>query len=322
MKIGYAVVPVMNRRSFLAVLSVARLFGAESRYRIGYTTNTRGASADTTWSGDPFRGFTEAHAAGFNYVEAFATALAQFYPDDAAGLKKRVDAIDVKFAAITGGARGGSTKFEDPAARQAVIENHLGVIRYSKKFGCDHQKTNLGARRPGGTTEEDLKNIAETVEILGRRSLREEGIPFGVHAHLGSQLQMENEIDFVMAHTDPEHVRFVLDTGQITMAGMDPVALAKRLGHRVLEFHLKDTKPEGRGGTKRVPGKEVDMMKDPYFFPLGSGGVDFPALKANLDSIQWKGFLVVELDTSPWRAPVDSARISAEYLRKTLGMTL
>jgi inosose dehydratase len=317
----------MNRRDFLksastTALAVQRVFGADPRYRIGYTTNTRGSEPATTWAADPFKGFTEAHGLGFNYVEAFATSLDQYYPRDAAGLQKRIDAIGVKFAAITGGSRGGSTRFEDPAARQAVIENHLAVVRFSKKFGCDHQKTNLGTRRKEGTTPEDLKNIAETVEILGRRSLEEEGIPFGVHAHLGSQFQTESEIEYVMAHTDPKHVRFVLDTGHITMAGMDPIALARRLGERVVEFHLKDTKLKDRGGAKNVPGPTVDQMKEPYFFPLGNGGVDFLPLKAHLDSIQWKGFLVVELDTSPWRPPVESARISANYLRNTLKMVL
>ena len=307
-----------RRQFFLAGTAVMRLFGEEPRYRIGYTSNTRGLDPATTWAGDPFRGFREAHEAGFPYVEAFATALSEFYPDHAAALQKRIQDLGVRFAAITGGARGGSTAFEDPAARQAVIENHMGVVRFSKKFGCDHQKTNLGPRRPEGTTQEDLKHIAETLEILGRRSLEEEGMPFGVHAHLGSQLQTESEIDYVLSHTDAKHVRFVLDTGHITMAGMDPIALAKRLGHRVVEFHLKDTQPEDRGGTKHVPGHEVDQLKNPYFFPLGTGGVDFPALKAYLDSIQWRGFLVVELDTSPWRPPVESAKISAAYIRNIL----
>jgi hypothetical protein len=146
----------MNRRDLLlsatanaTALTVQRLFGLESRYKIGYTSNTRGADPVTTWATDPFKGFREAHEVGFNYVEQFATALSQFYPDDVVGLKKRIDEIGVKFAAITGGARGGNIHFEDPASRQAVIENHLGVIRFSKKFGCDHQKTNLGPRRPG-----------------------------------------------------------------------------------------------------------------------------------------------------------------------------
>jgi len=316
----------MNRRQFLlsasaTALAVKQIFGAEpSRYKIGYTTNTRGTVGG--WQADPFVGFREAREVGFHWVEAFATALSEFYPDNAAGLRKRIDEIGVNFVAITGGARGGDTHFEDPARRQAVIENHLGVVRFSKKFGADHQKTNLGSRRPGGSTPEDLKNIAATCEELGKRSLEEEGIPFGVHAHLGSQLQNQNEVDYVMANTDPKHVRFVLDTGHITMAGMDPLALAKKLGNRVVEFHLKDTKPEDRGGTKNVPAPGADQMKDPYFFPLGNGGVDFLALKTHLDSIQWKGFLVVELDTSPWRPAKESARITANYIQNSMRIPL
>jgi sugar phosphate isomerase/epimerase len=106
------------------------------------------------------------------------------------------------------------------------------------------------------------------------------------------------------------------------MAGMDPLAKGKQYGLRVLEYHFKDTQPENRGGTKHVPGPEVDQMKTPYFFPMGTGGVDFPGLKAYLDSIQWRGFLNVELDTSPWRPPQESARITADYIEKVLKIPL
>lgn len=315
----------MNRRDFLkassAFAAATTIFGATaesaSRYRIGYTTNTRGG-----WEKDPFVGFREAHEVGFNWVEAFASALDEYYPDKAPELKKRLDEIGVGVVAITGGRRGGNTHFEDPASRQAVIENHLGVVRFSKKFGADHQKTNMGARRPEGTTDEDLKNMAETLQQLGKRIHDEEGMRFGVHAHLGSQLQNQREVDYIMANTDPKYVGFVLDTGHITMAGMDPLVLAKRLGHRVVEFHLKDTRPEDRGGTKHVPSPNVDQMKDPFFYPLGNGGVDFLALKSHLDSINWRGYLVVELDTSPWRPPKESARITANYIRNTLKIPL
>jgi sugar phosphate isomerase/epimerase len=62
----------------------------------------------------------------------------------------------------------------------------------------------------------------------------------------------------------------------------------------------------------------MDGLNDPCFFPLGNGGVDFPGLKAHLDKIGWQGWLTVELDTSPWRAPKESARISKDYIEKTL----
>jgi inosose dehydratase len=106
------------------------------------------------------------------------------------------------------------------------------------------------------------------------------------------------------------------------MAGMDPVALGKRLGSRVVEYHFKDTAPQDRGGARHVPERGRNMMNDPYFYPLGTGGVDFPAIMANLDAIGWRGFLVVELDASPWRPPKESARITANYFRDVLRLEL
>jgi inosose dehydratase len=105
------------------------------------------------------------------------------------------------------------------------------------------------------------------------------------------------------------------------MAGIDPVELARTLGHRIVELHLKDVAPEHRGGAKKRE-EQHEPMTRPFFFPLGSGGVDFPALKAHLDSIQWRGWLTVELDSSPQRPPRESARISRSYLEKELGLNV
>ena len=189
------------------------------------------------------------------------------------------------------------------------------MVRFNKNFGCKHLKINLGPRRPEGTTEEDLKNITKALQELGRR-ISDEGVKF-VLAHMWSQFENRREIDFVMQNTDPKNVYFVLDTGHITMAGIDPVELARKLGHRIVEFHVKDVKPENRGGAKARLAK-MDGINDPCFFPLGNGGVDFPALKTHLDNIGWQGWFTVELDTSPWRPPKESARISREYLENML----
>src|SRR6266403_228953 len=66
-----------------------------------------------------------------------------------------------------------------------------------------------------------------------------------------NQLENRREIDYLMANTDPKHVMLVLDTGHIYMAGIDPVELSRALGHRVLEYHLKETKKEWLGGAKQ-----------------------------------------------------------------------
>ncbi len=289
----------------------------QQQYRIGYTTNTRGG-----WEGDPFKGMREGREVGFRYMEIFGTSFCRpdtlYYPDNAEGLMRRIFQMGVNFVSITGGSANGNTRFEDLDSRTAVIENHFTMARFSRRFGCQVQKTNTGRRRPGGTTDDDLKVMSGTIDALGKRMSEELGMQLGVHPHLGSQLQTRHELEFIMANTDPKYVGLVLDTGHFTMAGMDPVTMGKQYGKRVLEYHLKDTKPEDRGGTRNVPGPEVDQMKNPYFFPMGTGGVDFPGLKAYLDSIQWRGFLNVELDTSPWRPPQESARITAKYIEDVL----
>ena len=298
-----------TRRAFLASTGAAVLAAADSRYRVGITTNTRGG-----WEKDVFLSFREAREVGYRNVESFIHYFVNYW-DQPEELQKKIDEIGVRFVTISNGAPM-ETHFEDPAKHEKLIADHMRLIRFIKKFGCTHLKINLGPRRPEGTTDADLKNISQVLNQLGKM-ISAEGLKFAIHAHMWSQFENRREIDYVLGHTDPKHVWFVLDTGHITMAGIDPVELTRTLGHRIVEFHMKDTKRENRGGAKKRLDRP-DLMKDPCFFPLGEGGVDFPAIKAHLDEIGWRGWLTVELDTSPYRPPKESARMSREYIERTL----
>ncbi len=305
---------IFARREFLGLLVVARSpLSAEPRYRVGITTNTRGG-----WEKDVFLSFREARQVGYRYVESFFHYFVDYVerPDE---LRQKIDEIGVRFVTISNSGPM-EMHFEDPSKHEKLIADHLRLARFIKTFGCSHLKINCGPRRPTGTTGEDLRHISAVLDELGRRTAAE-GVRLAVHAHMWSQFENRREIDYVLGHTDPDYVGFVLDTGHITLAGIDPVSLARQLGHRIVEFHLKDTAPEHRGGAKTRL-ERPDVMKDPPFFPLGHGGVDFPALKAHLDSIAWRGWLTVELDSSPFRPPKDSARISKLYIENTLGIPL
>jgi sugar phosphate isomerase/epimerase len=345
-------------------LEAQKLYPQQQQFRIGYTTNTRGG-----WESDPFVGMAEAREVGFRYVEIFGTVISApeggqgqrppasaaapkpnkvwpdgyvykppagprparevYYPDRWEALQHRVYEIGVQFTCINGGAAGAPADFAIVEQRQAVIDNHVNMARFSRRFGCDHQKTNCGPRRQANghgidqTPLEDLKNIAITVGQIGKRCTEELGIKFGVHAHLSAQIATEREVTYLMENTDPAHVYFVLDTSMVNMAGMDPVALAKKLGNRICEFHLKDNAKNTRGGAKpSLVDMPEDFFNNPISYPLGEGGVDFPALINYLRASKWSGHLVVELETSPWRTPKESARITANYIRDVLKLEL
>ena len=297
---------MITRRIFLGG-TAALLAQGPSRYRIGITTNTRGG-----WENDVFLSFREAREVGFRNVESFINYFAA-YVEKPAELQKKTDEIGVKFVTISNGGRM-EMHFEDVSKHEKILDEHMRLVRFIKQLGCDHLKINTGPRRPSGTTDQDLKNMALILTLLGRQ-ITAEGLKFGVHAHMWTQFENRREIEAIMGMTDAQRVGFVLDTGHITMAGMDPVELTSALGHRIIEFHLKDTKPEHRGGAKKRIERN-DPMKDPVFFELGKGGVDFPGIKAQLDKIEWRGWLTVELDSSPFRPPKESARISKQYVDK------
>ena len=88
-----------------------------------------------------------------------------------------------------------------------------------------------------GSTNEDLKNIAGMVNQLGTRTAGE-GVRLAIHAYMWRQVENGREIDAILTHYDVKNVAFVLDTGHVTLADIDPVALAIKLRHRIVEFHL------------------------------------------------------------------------------------
>ncbi|MFN0104320.1 MAG: sugar phosphate isomerase/epimerase family protein [Bryobacteraceae bacterium] len=302
---------MITRRAALSLASLGSDAAADKPvYRIGVTNNTRGG-----WEKDFWLASREAHEVGYRHVETFYSYLKDLF-DKPEEVVARAKQIGVGIITVSNSGPM-EMHFEDPSKRGQILDEHTKLARFVRKLGGNHLKINLGPRRPNGTTSEDLKHMAETVNELGKRTQGEK-IRLAIHAHMWSQFENQREIDYILAHTDAKNVAFVLDTGHITLAGIDPVALAFKLNHRIVEFHLKDTKPETYGGAKARLERPGDMMADPPFFPLGSGGVDFKGLKKHLDAISWNGWLTTELDTSPVRPPKESAAISLRYLKENL----
>jgi sugar phosphate isomerase/epimerase len=299
---------MITRRSVFS-LAPALAAAGKARYRVGVTNNTRGG-----WETDFWLATREAHEVGYRNVETFFSYLKDSI-DKPADVLAKAKAIGVGIITVSNSGPM-EMAFNDPAKQAKLLDEHTKLARFVRALGGNHLKINLGPRRPTGTTDEDLTVLSDTVGKLGKRTAAE-GVRLAIHAHMWSQFENRREVDFVLSHTDPKTVAFVLDTGHITLAGIDPVELTKTLGHRIVEFHLKDTKPETRGGARERLDRP-DMMKDPPFLPLGAGGVDFVSIKKHLDSIGWQGWLTTELDTSPFRPPKESAAISLRYLRDTL----
>jgi sugar phosphate isomerase/epimerase len=151
----------------------------------------------------------------------------------------------------------------------------------------------LGAR----PTLDDYRHWADRLNEAGARSLTH-GVRVGFHNHAGDFAPIDGLVpyDVLIERTDPAIVCMQLDTGNLAMAGRDPLEYMKRYGSRYWLFHIKD-----------VPrlGATTDTE-------LGKGIIDFKRFLASIDRIDDK-LLFVEQETYPG-APLDSARRDYAYL--------
>ena len=169
----------LHRRDFLKITAGAALSTAtsaataaaarkEASFKIGITNNTRGG-----WEKDFLLACRECAELGYKYIETFVQHVRPYFdkPDE---LRAFLERQGLKLETVSNGG-GMVMNFEDASRRDKIIEEHMGLVRFIKGFGCDHLKINTGRRRPEGTTKEDLKVMSATFNELeiGRASCRE-----------------------------------------------------------------------------------------------------------------------------------------------------
>jgi sugar phosphate isomerase/epimerase len=149
-------------------------------------------------------------------------------------------------------------------------------------------------------TTDDYRRWADRLNAAGRAA-RQAGVWIGFHNHADDFAARDGAAgpagyDVLLERTDPALVRMQLDTGNLAMAGRDPLLYVERHGARYWSFHVKD-----------VPRLGAD-----HDVELGKGVVDFRRLLARVPRLAEK-HLFVEQETYPG-APLDSARRDFAYL--------
>jgi inosose dehydratase len=133
--------------------------------------------------------------------------------------------------------------------------------------------------------------------------LQERGVQMAFHHHMGTVVETEEEVDRLMENTG-EAVGLLLDTGHITYAGGDSVALIRRHGKRIKHVHCKDVRFDRMERCKARDSSFLDAVIDGVFTVPGDGGLDYKAILTALKQAGYKGdWLVVEAEQDPAKAP-------------------
>ena len=199
----------------------------------------------------------------------------------------------------------------------AAEESHP-VIVLSDEPTADATRTRTAGRIAAGTglTDAQWAPAARAIEQLATAVRDETGLRTVFHHHCATFVETPEEIDTLMARTDPALLGLCLDTGHLTYAGGSSIESLTRHRARAWHVHFKDCEPDVAERARREGWDYQTALRHGVFCELGKGRVEFPAVLDELNRSGYDGWIVVEQDVLPsMGSPLESATRNRDYLR-------
>jgi len=156
-------------------------------------------------------------------------------------------------------------------------------------------------QRPRFYKPEQWDAYADRLTQFARHTLAH-GVRVAYHHHMGAYCETPADVDELMQRVGPE-VGLLFDTGHMTFAGGDAVAMLKKHVARVCHVHCKDVRPEVTRLARNRNWSFLESVINGAFTVPGDGIVDFPAVIQVLRDAGYEGWLVVEAEQDPVVAP-------------------
>jgi inosose dehydratase len=217
--------------------------------------------------------------------------------------------------------------FETPGAEErhraavdavAQVLNHLGapflvlINAVSAERGASCGRTHSARRLTG----REWDRFVEQIHRVAVLAADDYGLEAVFHPHAGTFVEFEDEIHRLVDCMGPD-LGLCLDTGHLTVAGMDPADCIRRWSSKLAYIHLKDVDPRVLEFARDHELGFVPAMHRHLFTPIGDGGVSFSEVLAALNDAGYSGPVTVEQDRHPSGASsaLADAQASFGYLR-------
>jgi inosose dehydratase len=173
-------------------------------------------------------------------------------------------------------------------------------------------------KRPRFARATQWREYGERVTAFAKYT-RDHGVRLGYHHHMGAYVESAADVDRFMESTGDD-VGLLFDSGHMTFAGGDPVAMLEKHVRRVCHVHCKDARPDVMRMARNRNWSFLEAVINGAFTVPGDGAVDFRALIDILRRHSYQGWLVVEAEQDPVVAPAYRyADMGYRHLAKLVG---
>jgi len=220
----------------------------------------------------------------------------------------------------------------DPAEHETVLRNARRVGRILSALGAryvvvmdrmtpERQATAGRSERAQRLAPDAWDGMVATFATVARTLSDEFGLRPVLHPHAGGHVEFADEIERALDALPHETIGLCVDTAHSAVAGMQAAELVERYAERLEYFHFKDVDEEA---LRRMHDEDLDFdsaLGVGLFCPIGQGIVDWAALRAALERIDFHGSATVEQDPDPRvdlsdYSGLEAARASIAFLRE------
>ncbi|MFC5650607.1 myo-inosose-2 dehydratase [Paenibacillus solisilvae] len=255
------------------------------------------------------------------------TEIGRKFPTDIELLKQELSKRNIQLVS-----QWKSVLFSDPAYRESELEAFRAHAKFLQQMGSKVISTcevggslHFDPRRTPNETEvirldeAGWESLAVGLNAAGKIAL-EYGLKLTYHHHGGTAIESPEEIDKLMALTDPEAVSLLFDSGHALYGGAEPAELLRKHYDRVAYIHLKDVRMNRLEESKALGVDFVTCIRNGVFTVPGDGNIDFRPILNELVDRKYDGWALLEGEQDPEEHPArEYAARAIEYLCSLIG---
>lgn len=172
------------------------------------------------------------------------------------------------------------------AGARSLADAGAGVLVLAARSGAPGYDV---SRTPTEAEWETLRRGVAATLGIGRRH----GLVVAVHPHVGTLIEKEAEIRRLLESTGAP---LCLDTGHLTVAGVDPLRVAREAAGRIAHVHLKDVDRALAAQVRSGGLGYHEAVRRGLYRRLGEGDVDVAGVVEILREQGYDGWYVLEQD--------------------------
>ena len=193
-----------------------------------------------------------------------------------------------------------------PEGQHRGIGYTIRAIQFAKALGCPCVDTTDGGRKPAGYTDDEVMVLMKQYYRVVLEWAERYEIIINVEPH-GPYTTDPDTMEQILSFFDSPYLRMNFDTGNIFIAGQDPVAFLRRFRHKISHCHIKDVSKEL---AEAIRGGQTGIASSVVAIGEGVNAENISGCIELLKEINWDGVMSIECEAAPGKVEQ-----SLEWLR-------